>query len=81
VINAALGFDSYLVMRHGVQMPGTDKRSLGCYYCTDVVAPGNVRRIIYKPIFYIIDFFFLIISLQRIEHWTNSVQLLVLVSR
>lgn len=42
VINAALGFDSYLVMRHGMSVPGTNKRTLGCYYCTDVVAPGDV---------------------------------------
>ena len=34
VLNAALGFDSYLVMRHGaVDSP------LGCYFCNDVVAP------------------------------------------
>ncbi|KAI9616735.1 hypothetical protein KEM48_005153 [Puccinia striiformis f. sp. tritici PST-130] len=34
VINAALGFDSYLVMRHGI-------RQLGCYFCNDVVAPSD----------------------------------------
>jgi ubiquitin-like modifier-activating enzyme ATG7 len=37
VINAALGFDSYLVMRHG---PLGGK--LGCYYCNDIVAPADV---------------------------------------
>lgn len=36
VINAALGFDSYLVMRHGLLANG-----LGCYYCNDVVAPTD----------------------------------------
>ncbi|KAI7864677.1 E1-like protein-activating enzyme Gsa7p/Apg7p [Spinellus fusiger] len=36
VINAALGFDSYLVMRHGVQ-----PSSLGCYFCNDIVAPTD----------------------------------------
>jgi ubiquitin-like modifier-activating enzyme ATG7 len=43
VMNAALGFDSYLVMRHGGP-PGSDKR-LGCYYCNDVVAPMDVSHI------------------------------------
>ena len=41
VINAALGFDTYLVMRHG--MTGGSHR-LGCYFCNDVVAPGDVRN-------------------------------------
>ncbi|TIB02104.1 hypothetical protein E3P96_02235 [Wallemia ichthyophaga] len=36
VINAALGFDSYLVMRHG-----TPVNKLGCYYCNDIVAPTD----------------------------------------
>uniref|UniRef100_A0A2A4K5C7 Ubiquitin-like modifier-activating enzyme ATG7 n=1 Tax=Heliothis virescens TaxID=7102 RepID=A0A2A4K5C7_HELVI len=56
VINAALGFDSYLVMRHGVggeqefgsepmKSPETKDwlsgANLGCYFCNDVTAPGN----------------------------------------
>nr|XP_002119661.2 ubiquitin-like modifier-activating enzyme ATG7 [Ciona intestinalis] len=40
VINAALGFDSYLVMRHGV-ISKESTIKLGCYFCNDVVAPGN----------------------------------------
>ena len=40
VINAALGFDTYLVMRHGG--PPGEERRLGCYYCNDVVAPVDV---------------------------------------
>ena len=57
VLTAALGYDSYLVMRHGsrpagVSCPGAavscdprqpiDGAELGCYFCNDVVAPGNV---------------------------------------
>lgn len=34
-INAALGFDTYLVMRHGEK---------GCYFCNDVVAPINSMK-------------------------------------
>lgn len=54
-INAALGFDTYLVMRHGagpfVGCESSDNASsssagqtlrLGCYFCNDVVAPLDV---------------------------------------
>ncbi|KAI5116668.1 hypothetical protein M0805_007840 [Coniferiporia weirii] len=48
VMNAALGFDSYLVMRHGARPSGSSSSSssplvsqLGCYYCNDVVAPAD----------------------------------------
>lgn len=58
-ISVAIGFDSYLVIRHGVShepkmkiegiygdlslgkgetIPGS---LLGCYFCTDVTAPGD----------------------------------------
>lgn len=54
-INAALGFDSYTVQRHGtrsnpkpespdltLQNPvGAD---LGCYFCNDITQPGNVSH-------------------------------------
>lgn len=38
MINAALGLDSWLVMRHGGHK---DDNRLGCYFCNDVVAPEN----------------------------------------
>jgi ubiquitin-like modifier-activating enzyme ATG7 len=42
VINAALGFDSYLVMRHGAPPTEITTKRLGCYFCNDVVAPTDV---------------------------------------
>ncbi|XP_064930898.1 ubiquitin-like modifier-activating enzyme ATG7 isoform X9 [Columba livia] len=70
VINAALGFDTFVVMRHGLKKPrqqesvdssfNNDSGSsdllgsslfsnipgykLGCYFCNDVVAPGDSTR-------------------------------------
>ncbi|KAF2747114.1 hypothetical protein M011DRAFT_403194 [Sporormia fimetaria CBS 119925] len=43
VLNAALGFDTYVVMRHGLKATGDDEQELGCYFCNDVVAPADVR--------------------------------------
>ena len=43
VMNAALGFDSFVVMRHGVASTEGASADLGCYFCNDVVAPANVR--------------------------------------
>lgn len=48
-ICSALGFDTYLVMRHGMIRQSTaggdntldSTKSLGCYFCNDVTAPGN----------------------------------------
>lgn len=58
-INAALGFDTYLVMRHGAS-PLLESQSnsdegqsrLGCYFCNDVVAPLDVSlNNLYIPVF------------------------------
>lgn len=55
LINAALGLDSWLVMRHGPPLSalsvidssakgGCNAQRLGCYFCSDVVAPENSTR-------------------------------------
>lgn len=43
VMNAALGFDTFVVMRHGFSAgSGHADAELGCYFCNDVVAPADV---------------------------------------
>ena len=42
VLNAALGFDTWVVMRHGVFAEDRTEPTLGCYFCNDVVAPADV---------------------------------------
>lgn len=42
VMNAALGFDSFVVMRHGAKDTAHPEQELGCYFCNDVVAPADV---------------------------------------
>jgi ubiquitin-like modifier-activating enzyme ATG7 len=41
VMNAALGFDTFVVMRHGVVSADGGEAALGCYFCNDVVAPAD----------------------------------------
>lgn len=51
-INAALGFDSYTVQRHGTRnsqevstpdlmVQNPSGKDLGCYFCNDITQPGN----------------------------------------
>ena len=42
VLNAALGFDTFVVMRHGMKSEAKLGYELGCYFCNDVVAPADV---------------------------------------
>jgi ubiquitin-like modifier-activating enzyme ATG7 len=46
VLNAALGYESYVVMRHGVVSDSNDDNQfrLGCYFCNDVVAPVDSTK-------------------------------------
>lgn len=47
LINAALGLDSWLVIRHGGGPVCNDtvaSSDLGCYFCNDVVAPENSTK-------------------------------------
>ncbi|KAM3490525.1 hypothetical protein MY3957_006200 [Beauveria namnaoensis] len=44
VMNAALGFDSYVVMRHGAETMQEGHLPLGCYFCNDVVAPADSMK-------------------------------------
>ncbi|KAJ0401540.1 hypothetical protein P43SY_007254 [Pythium insidiosum] len=45
LVNAALGFDSYLVMRHGTGANTPPSHSaLGCYFCNDIVSPRDSMK-------------------------------------
>ncbi|EEP80836.1 E1-like protein-activating enzyme Gsa7p/Apg7p [Uncinocarpus reesii 1704] len=43
VMNAALGFDTFVCMRHGTTGKSNEP-SLGCYFCNDIVAPANSAK-------------------------------------
>uniref|UniRef100_A0A093W3S1 Ubiquitin-like modifier-activating enzyme ATG7 n=1 Tax=Talaromyces marneffei PM1 TaxID=1077442 RepID=A0A093W3S1_TALMA len=44
VMNAALGFDTFVAMRHGVKLQSASEAELGCYFCNDVVAPMDSMK-------------------------------------
>jgi hypothetical protein len=47
---AAIGFDTFVAMRHGVATPdGPEGRNVGCYFCNDVVAPTNSTKVPSSP--------------------------------
>ncbi|KAB5554704.1 hypothetical protein GE09DRAFT_1203766 [Coniochaeta sp. 2T2.1] len=44
VMNAALGFDTYVVMRHGAAPEDGSEDTLGCYFCNDVVVAADSMK-------------------------------------
>lgn len=64
-INAALGFDSYTVQRHGTHDPHVPSspnmlkvkhpagQDLGCYFCNDITQPGNVSASLFYAKYFI----------------------------
>ena len=76
MLNAALGFDTYLVMRHGARASslstgrdGKAHQKLGCYYCNDIVAPADVGHSVILFKFCAQDKF----SLLATDPWTKCV--------
>ena len=70
VMNAALGFDSFVVMRHGAKDIGDPAEELGCYFCNDVVAPADVSM--FQPLSWTVVITQSPYSPLQIEHLTSS---------
>lgn len=79
VMNAALGFDTYLVMRHGARASQSSSsstgampaRRLGCYYCNDIVAPADVSVVVNASALAIWLSLFCIVVLDRSHSRSN----------
>lgn len=72
VINAALGFDSFLVMRHGSRSTELSNPKLGCYYCNDVVAPADVSFPTLSTTITVLDSFTALYGLVPHRSYTGS---------
>lgn len=72
VMNAALGFDTYVVMRHGVKSDSNSTPGLGCYFCNDVVAPADVRTLRRKSKVVLFTNHEFLCSLSETRHSTSS---------
>lgn len=68
---AAIGFDTYVAMRHGVAT--SEGRNVGCYFCNDVVAPTNSTKVVSSsmPTSSVAP---LIVVCFRTALWINSAQ-------
>lgn len=46
--SVALGFDSFLIIRHGISIktykPELHGDRLACYFCNDISSPGNSMK-------------------------------------
>lgn len=74
VMNAALGFDTYVVMRHGAAPEDGSEKTLGCYFCNDVVVATDVsgRFVFFQRIHLATSLLTMYRSLKRTSLLINS---------